>query len=48
LGTPRQVQAGVSATLPEIPATPVVNAPPHASRPQSKNQGKAGAGINTA
>jgi cytoskeletal protein CcmA (bactofilin family) len=48
LGTPRKVQAGVSATLPEIPATPVVNAPPNASRPQSKNQGKAGAGINTA
>jgi cytoskeletal protein CcmA (bactofilin family) len=48
LGTQRPAQAGLSATLPEIPPTPVVNAPPQASRPQSKNQGKAGAGINTA
>lgn len=47
LGTPRSVQASVSATLPEIPAAPVVNAPPQGSR-QARNQGKTGAGINTA
>ena len=47
LATQRAAPTGVSASLPEIPATPVVNAPPQASRP-SKNPGKAGAGINTA
>jgi cytoskeletal protein CcmA (bactofilin family) len=47
LGTQRSVQASASATLPVIPAAPVVNAPPQGSR-QAKNQGKAGAGINTA
>jgi cytoskeletal protein CcmA (bactofilin family) len=45
--TQRPTQAGASAALPEIPASPVVNAPHQASR-SSKNQGKAGAGINTA
>ena len=48
VATQRPAQAGVSAPLPEIPATPVVNAPPQAPRPPSKNQGKAGAGVNTA
>jgi cytoskeletal protein CcmA (bactofilin family) len=43
----RAAQAGSSAPLPEIPASPVVNAPPQPSR-TAKNQGKAGAGINTA
>ena len=43
----RPMQAGSSAPLPEIPATPVVNAPPQGSRP-AKNPGKAGAGVNTA
>ena len=44
---PRPAQAGSSAPLPEIPATPVVNAPPQGSR-SSRNPGKAGAGVNTA
>ncbi len=47
LAAQRPLQAGTSAPLPEIPATPVVNAPPQGSR-SAKNQGKAGAGINTA
>ena len=45
LATQRPPQP-TTAPLPEIQATPVVNAPPQGSR--SKNQGKAGAGINTA